>query len=341
MQFKLSNIRVVNCGPIRDVTIDLCSDPVNGCKPLDVCIVAGPNGCGKTTVFEVVAYLFNLLSLCPHGNQPSDDSFSKPFDYLQLDVWADATPFSIFVDRVGFNDAKLQTERFGYRRRANSTHYEEERSPFARQLHGFTHAELHQAQRCAEFDGTDQLSRNLSSVLLFEHLRGFANVQTASMVREETRFALVRRFGFKPQYAGSFESWLIFQDYSEPAEFSKVLNYLNTIKLGGKSFSVDRKAMKVVVHTANEDTHYLHQMSSGEQNILFILAELRRVLSHGAIVMIDEIETGLHPAYQHRLAQGLLQMQKDMPFQLLISTHAPAFLDVFGERCTRLMGVLA
>jgi AAA15 family ATPase/GTPase len=74
-----------------------------------------------------------------------------------------------------------------------------------------------------------------------------------------------------------------------------------------------------------------------EQNILIMLLELRRRLIPGSIVLLDEIENSLHPAFQHRLAQNLLQLQKQIPFQLILTTHQAVFVKIFGENSTRIL----
>jgi predicted ATPase len=95
--------------------------------------------------------------------------------------------------------------------------------------------------------------------------------------------------------------------------------------------------LEVIVKTANGREHKLHELSSGEQNLLIMFTELRRKLLPGSVVLIDEIENSLHPAYQHRLAQGLLKLQQEVPYQLIVTTHAPAFVEIFGEENTRIL----
>ena len=68
----------------------------------------------------------------------------------------------------------------------------------------------------------------------------------------------------------------------------------------------------------------------------FVMA-LRRRLLPSSIVLIDEIENSLHPAFQHKLAQGLLALQREIPFQLIVTTHAPIFVEIFGAEATRIL----
>ena len=78
-------------------------------------------------------------------------------------------------------------------------------------------------------------------------------------------------------------------------------------------------------------------MSSGEQNMLIMLLELRRRLLPHSIVLIDEIENSLHQAFQKKLAQALKRMQEQTPFQLIVTTHSVPIVETFGPASVRIL----
>ena len=82
---------------------------------------------------------------------------------------------------------------------------------------------------------------------------------------------------------------------------------------------------------------FLEQLSSGEQNILIMLLELRRRLIPHSIVLIDEIENSLHPAFQHRIVNGLKRLQEIIPFQLIVTSHSLTILEAFGTQSARIL----
>jgi predicted ATPase len=164
-------------------------------------------------------------------------------------------------------------------------------------------------------------------------------VQGDQLYREETKYKWVHRYETVRSFKGSLSSYLVWLEYSDPPAFEQVRGVLNRIAGGNKTFEIDRKNLRAVVRTASGDTHDLSLLSSGEQNLLILLLELRRRLLPGSIVLIDEIENSLHPAFQHRLAQALLQLQEEVPFQLIATTHAETFVDVFGPKATRVLPV--
>ncbi|MCW3058963.1 MAG: cytochrome c biosis protein CcmA, partial [Capsulimonas sp.] len=97
------------------------------------------------------------------------------------------------------------------------------------------------------------------------------------------------------------------------------------------------KDLKAIVITREGQVHNVDDLSSGEQNLLILLLELRRRLIPNSIVLIDEIENSLHPAFQYKIGEALKEMQREIPFQLIVTSHAPAFLKIFGSENTLLL----
>ncbi len=112
---------------------------------------------------------------------------------------------------------------------------------------------------------------------------------------------------------------------------------MNDLDIDGKTFSISRRDFKVLVTTQNGGSHFLEGMSSGEQHLLIMLLELRRRLLPYSIVLIDEIENSLHPAFQKKLAELLKRMQKLIPFQLIVTTPSLAIVEAFGPTSTRIL----
>ena len=71
----------------------------------------------------------------------------------------------------------------------------------------------------------------------------------------------------------------------------------------------------------------LPQMSSGEHQILRILIGLAADIAKNSIVLIDEVELHLHPAWQKRLIQVL--REDDSNNQYIFTTHSPTVAKMF------------
>lgn len=68
--------------------------------------------------------------------------------------------------------------------------------------------------------------------------------------------------------------------------------------------------------------HSLEELSSGEKQVLLLLAELRRHWRPGSLVLIDEPELHLHDALQARLYDRLLALQRERGGQVWLATQS-------------------
>jgi predicted ATPase len=332
MKLELRSVRIKNIGPIDDIKIDFFD--AEG-KTLPVCVIGGANGSGKTTVLETVVSLAEIL----HTGQEGAFLQSKPYGYAQADCLIDDNDFSVFFGSLP-DDATLKEKHCGVQAiRINSTNtsinwvitppFVDIRQQFKGQQGNLSPWRL---------SGTYWAVKNLvPSLIYLPHSRSLEPVSGQQIHKEDASYSFIHRFQTVRQFPGSLTSYLIYLDYAEPDHFSDAQKFLNGLDFDGKTFHIDRKKLDVIVKTANGHEHSLHELSSGEQNLLIIFTELRRKLLPGSIVLIDEIENSLHPAYQHRLAQGLLALQREVPYQLIVTTHAPAFVEIFGEESTRIL----
>ena len=330
MKLELRSVRIKNCGPIDDIKIDFYD--ASG-KTLPVCVIGGANGSGKTTVLEAISAMFEFLGYSRSSNFLKSCFVEKPNFYIQVDL--NLTDLQIThlneISLVAGNappDARLLSSYF----KIFQWNAAEGSNDSVNELY----KEINQKQSAADNGGLPRTG-TFPTVLFFPHNRSLEAVTSTQIHKENVGYHFFYRFQTIKQFAGSLNSYLIWLDYAEPENYASIQQFLNNLNFDEKSFSLNRKELDVVVKTKDGHEHRLHELSSGEQNLLIILIELYRRLTTGSIVLIDEIENSLHPAYQHRLAQGLLALQKDFPYQLIVTTHAPAFVDIFGIENLRLL----
>lgn len=328
MKLELRSIRVKNCGPLDDVRVEFYDEQG---KTLPVCVLAGANGSGKTTILEVIVWLIKGIN-----SFASNDKFSS-LEYVQLDGLIDDSEFSIALGKMP-KDVVLPYEHVIAFFDAKAKHIVEKVRQGGSILTLARKAYSNQAgANLADFD-LSSLNGNLApSILYFPHTRILEPVSGAQVIQEKLPYEFVHRFDVVRSFSGSLNSYLIWLEYAEPEQFKAAQNFLNELDFEGKTFHVQRKTLDIIVHTRDGQEHKLHELSSGEQNLLIILMELRRRLLPHSIVLIDEIENSLHPAYQHKLAQALLKMQQMVPFQLIVTTHSWEFAEIFGTSATRVL----
>src|SRR5579871_3173939 len=89
MKLELSGLRVIGCGPLRDVCIDF-RDASGKVRP--VTVLGGANGSGKTTVLELIVELSAML----HPKVGGIGKTLASAKYAQLDWLLDGNAFSIY-----------------------------------------------------------------------------------------------------------------------------------------------------------------------------------------------------------------------------------------------------
>jgi len=337
MKIQLQSLRVINCGPLRDVCIHFNTD---GDSP--VTVLAGANGSGKTTVLELIIALSNLLN--PEYDRAKgfmsgpEISVLSRAEYAQMDWLVDDKEFSIFC---GQRPADFQFPPNHYGRDTFKRRYLQSELSNEEYIKGHTVTEIkaaieQQERTTIKFADFGHQAVLLPSLLYFPHSRFLSPIEGQHVQREEIKYRWTYSYQTVQSFEGSLDSYLIWLDYAEPETFSLVSEFLSQY-LDGKKVSIFRKDLKAVVTTEDGGTHYLENLSSGEQNILIMLLELRcRLLPH-SIVLIDEIENSLHPAFQHRIVNGLKQLQEMIPFQLIVTSHSSTILEAFGPQSARIL----
>lgn len=331
MKIQLQSLRVLNGGALRDVCIHFNTD---GDSP--VTVLAGANGSGKTTALELVFGLAEML--LPNSELPPVRPALLRAEYAQMDWLVDGEKFSL-VHGQRPNDVKLSGNHFG-RSGTPGSYYTSSQGDITKTLRERIQqqesGEIIDPFNSAETD-VPQPSPELPSFLFFPHIRFIPPVIGQQMYKEAVKYQWTYLYKNAELFEGSLDSYLVWLDYVEHDAYERAIQFLNDLDIDGKMFSISRRDFKVLVTTQSGGSHFLEGMSSGEQNILIMLLELRRRLLPHSIVLIDEIENSLHPAFQYRIANGLKRLQEIVPFQLIVASHSPTILEAFGTRSARIL----
>ncbi|WP_419920096.1 ATP-dependent nuclease [Candidatus Poriferisocius sp.] len=116
-----------------------------------------------------------------------------------------------------------------------------------------------------------------------------------------------------PQQTALTASQINFAQQLLPMQYNQVFN----LSSGEKS---------LLFATLQGGTEYseLH-MSSGERSILRLSQEIAQL--EGALVLIDEVEAGLHPELQQLLMLQIQQLALRNSLQVIVTSHSPVILD--------------
>ena len=261
----LEEVRIRNLRGIKDLRV-----PFN----YPVCVLAGPNGCGKSTVLFASACAYRIPG---HGSRK----------------FAPGVLFPKFTDRLQgtLSDADERTELEYYYLDGGqrlSMAWRRGKS-WNRSFMGRT--------------GTQQPEREL-------YLRTLANLTNPSEIRGVIQ---LMRKQYRSERLTSdlliFAHRILRQRYQRLSVISAQARDLLFAEVEGDG-----------------DVRYSEfHMSSGERTILRISKDIS--LLEDALILIDEVDTGLHPYTQQQLMLELQRIALRRRLQIIVASHSPVILD--------------
>jgi len=142
------------------------------------------------------------------------------------------------------------------------------------------------------------------------YLRTLTNLSNPSEVRGVLRMS---RANIPPNETPLTASQINFAQKMLPFRYAEVIN-----------LSSGKKNLLFAEHKHGAAYSELH-MAAGERAILRLSQELAQL--HGALVLIDELEAGLHPWVQQLLMLQLQQLALRNDLQIIVTSHSPVVLD--------------
>ncbi len=311
---KIQRLFLRNVRSIKNLDLDF-RDPVTG-KPMSRIVLIGANGSGKTTILETLYRLVGstgaispeewrnwLGPLKLHGAQAQViiDSF---WDYDDgSPVRGYTNPASVFV-----GSEPIEAETFPA----------EDWSNAPKGMQHVTYRNPHEVPYDA-----------LGNIIYFPREREIGNAALDQLTAEEEVFQWAYKYENLSKWAGSVESYLVWQNYldlediakGKPAErFKTIVYWLNDILADKEIAGVERG--RVVVGTHSGEMHGLGELSSGEKQLAILLIEILRRAVKGSVILIDEPEISLHAAWQRGLMATLDRIIEAYDAQVILATHS-------------------
>lgn len=309
---KITRIKIMNLRAIAELELDLTAGDNS---PLDLVVLAGSNGCGKTSVLEACLWALNQDAL-PDRVPP------KPYDLIELDIEDQGQQYRIkrSPKSHSIQNGNSQSRVFPKKGlptglKAKVLYFSSWRAP---RLIGSVPLSMGKGKRPSTRppDALWRLKQHLINLTGASAIGGFQQVQTVTAPaliegtvelwrefypgaesRFEVRVAAGRRASLTTTYAGSQEN-----ETAEDLTFDLFL------------FDKDRPQGVAV-----------DDLSSGELDVLSMIGAFLLERTPYDLVLIDEPELHLHPAW-HRTMISVLR--KALPkSQLICATHSEHILD--------------
>ena len=265
-RFHLDEVQVRNFRGIKQLRVEL---------RYPVSVLAGPNGCGKTTV----------LMACACAYQPLDESSN---------TLTPARVFPNFTDRLrGTLSDDVGQAEFAY-------YYvdDDERRAMVWRRSKSAWRSSFMGQR-----GGRQPRRTV-------YLRTLANLANPAEARGI--LGLVRE---------TYRSAALTPDLLHLANRILRPRYEQVSIIRGE----ERDILFAQVQDSENTSYSEFHMSSGERTILRLSKDVSNL--QDALVLIDEIETGLHPYTQQQLMLELQRLAVRQRLQIVVASHSPVVLD--------------
>lgn len=330
--FALLGLHLLDVGPLRGLT-SLTFRDAEG-VPNDIYLMMGPNGAGKTTILEAIYRVMKLLEGASHhgygfsaldsgkGGVQLDarvmlDDGDRGRPYL-LSIVAGAqgllhVPTPEDVDRAEADEhITLVFQRAGvgeFVTRASTSH------PVA--------AAFHNAVIAHAGDAPKDLFENVTgypTVLYFPSNRGIGRPPADEAVVRPPTLAYRPAHKFDTDGGNWSESldnlfvWFAWLQEDKPRE-SRIRDLVTRLVFQNRKVlqPVDRENLFVPVTMANGEgeAHRLHELSSGERQLVQLVVRIASHMSGSTIVLIDEVEQHLHTVFQRRLTLLLKEWARE------------------------------
>ena len=288
---KIEKVHIKNVKGIKDLELSFKKDN----KILDIIVLAGINGSGKTTILEAIKDFFyneNVNYDEPEKSNVNLDIFLEEFEKYS----------SYNLKRVKF----LNT--FHYKKSDNNTSSQNQTINNFESLAKIIYVPAENNFEKVKTDTTTLL-----------RISQFINIINSNVIKDIPSYIATRR-----NYLATIEEDLTMKEIT-----NKVINEINGIfdileldvKL--KGFSKDEKTLPIFENSAGEEFD-INDLSSGEKQLFLRTLSIKMLEPNNSIILIDEPELSLHPKWQQRIIEVYKKIGENN--QIIVATHSPHIL---------------
>ena len=301
---KIEKVHIKNIKGIKDLELSFKKDN----KILDVIVLAGVNGSGKTTILESIKDSFNNTNINYDEPEKSNINLNIFFEDFEKNNIEEAEKNCKDKYEHKLQDFFRALKSYEYSRKNNNEYYD---NLIAKRFENPPKIIYVPAEN--KFEEIQTYSTTLSREYKF------INIINSNVIRDIPSYIATRR-----NYLATIEEDLTMKEIT-----NKVVNEINSIfdileldvKL--KGFSKDEKTMPIFENSAGEEFD-INDLSSGEKQLFLRTLSIKMLEPKNSIILIDEPELSLHPKWQQRIIEVYKKIGENN--QIIIATHSPHIL---------------
>jgi len=328
---RVQRLELTHFRGIRHLTLDFTEN---------VTVLVGVNGAGKTSILEalrsLLAYLLHEVRLHTQGNLPGYAGDVSKRSYLHAsDVQVERRSMSLAINAM-IEDQSLPWSIQTHLKLPGELEVDAELLrvvSFAAALSMRVLSEPLTALPLAIYYAVGPTSVQEDAIAaegdIQSQLHAYEGALSGNSISSTPQF--IRWFRQREDYEN--EKRLDHGEFRD-AQLQAVRSAVEELLPGFRDLRIKRQPMRMLVRKGHTDLELRH-LSEGERYLLTLGADIARRLSLAnptaddprlcsAIILIDEIETHLHPSWQRRIIPALTRAFPNCQF--IVTTHSPQVL---------------
>jgi predicted ATP-binding protein involved in virulence len=304
LKMKIRKLKIKNYKIFDDVEFDFTD---RDGKTLDMVVLAGVNGCGKTTLLELIGKIFN------GGISPINTDVSVTIEFTKSEV-------ELIVNTLNRIPNLLD---ISYLDRDGGQMYYAWQSVFSEK----------EPLVIGDFSNTNEntfMFTNVIKMIEFLHKEfRFIYLPVKNDTSFENRFIETLHLDRNKKDLKKLVIKQLLEDIFKhksvaPAKnISTLINNINK-QLQGIDFStklIDIESEELIFESGNGQKIYFEQLSHGEQNLYFRALYLNQMHLKNALILADEPENAFHPTWQQKIVKLYQNVGENN--QVFLATHSP------------------
>lgn len=285
---KIKNLHIKEFKGLRDISINFEKND----EPLDLVVLAGSNGSGKTRILESILRYFQ-------------DHLNYKQNNIEAGIFYEEKEKNCISNVEDFFDG---LENFSYREVNNPLH-----------------------EKYIEIKKIDILPKiiyvpteinfqkmNVASTTLVQEYK-FINIVNTNLIKDIPSYIATKMISAmlknKNEKVGDVQKKVF-------NEINEIFENLN-IDVKVEDISQDGKNMPIFTNSTG-DKFDINELSSGEKQLFLRTLAIKMLNPENSIILIDEPELSLHPKWQQRIVDVYRKIGKNN--QIIIATHSPHIL---------------